>query len=61
MDDAFLMFDPLVLVGGAPLRHTVALNAPAVPKYWRPLIPVPKSCNLPRCCNKDEVKIVTAM
>ena len=48
-DDAFLMLTLWILVGG-PLRHKVVLDAPST-KVWQ----------IPKYCNKIDIRLVTVM
>jgi|APPan5920702963_1055757.scaffolds.fasta_scaffold153745_1 hypothetical protein len=53
MEDAFLMFDPLVLVGG-PLRHKSLFSNSRLRETVRDWL-------ITKACNKGVVRIVTAM
>jgi hypothetical protein len=54
MEDAFLMFDPLVLVGGAPSATKSLFSNSRLRETVRDWL-------ITKACNKGVVRIVTAM
>ena len=61
MEDAFLMFDPLVLVGGPPSATKSLLDTAGTKVLEAGLASVPKYWNHTQNLQQSDIKVVTEM